>query len=199
MEVAGPFFFGMIGFIIIGMVDLVFSLIDMFINNGIPFLIVMKILIYKIPAIMVLFYPMAVLFSTLIVLIRIAKDSEVTVLRAGGFSLGRIVAPIIIAGFLAFLLSYWTNEKLVPWANNISDEIAQQLQLTSKKGVIITKIAFGSQGHKARLKPGDIIFAIAQKPVNSMEDFQKIAPKYEKGDVLVHTSRGYVVIFDDKK
>lgn len=141
-DVAGPFFFGLFGFVIIGMVDLVFSLIDMFINNGIPFLVVMKILIYKIPAIMVLFYPMAVLFATLIVLIRMAKDSEITVLRAGGISLGRIVLPILVAGFLAFGLSYFTNEKIVPWANNISDEILRKAMIKKPSPDIIENTFF---------------------------------------------------------
>ncbi len=141
-EVAGPFFFGMIGFVVIGMFDLVFSLVDMFINNGVPFLVVMKILIYKIPAIMVLFYPMAVLFATLIVLIRLAKDSEITVLRAGGLSLGRIVLPIVVAGFLAFGLSYLTNEKVVPWANNISDEILSKAMVKKPSPDILENTFF---------------------------------------------------------
>lgn len=141
-EVAGPFFFGMIGFVVIGMFDLVFSLVDMFINNGVPFLVVMKILIYKIPAIMVLFYPMAVLFATLIVLIRMAKDSEITVLRAGGLSLGRIVLPIIFAGFVAFGLSYFTNEKMVPWANNISDEILRKAMIKKPSPDILENTFF---------------------------------------------------------
>jgi len=125
-EVAGPFLFGMIGFIVIGMVDIVFTLIDMFINNGVPFLIVLKLLVFKIPAIMVLFFPMAALFSTLLVLIRMSKDSEITVFRAGGISFGRIVTPIIIAGFFASILSFYTNEMVVPYANRVSDDLIRK-------------------------------------------------------------------------
>lgn len=94
-EVAGPFVFGMIAFVIIGMVDLVFTLVDLFINNGVPLLIVLKLLIFKIPAILVLFFPMAVLFTVLISLIRIIKDSELTVLRAGGIAVERVIVPIV--------------------------------------------------------------------------------------------------------
>ncbi len=141
-EVAGPFIFGMVGFVIIGMVDIVFTLIDMFINNGIPFLIVLKLLIYKIPAIMVLFFPMAVLFATLIVLIRLAKDSELTVLRAGGIALGRIALPILFAGFMAFGLSFFTNEKVVPWANNVSDELIRKAVLKKPSAEIIENTFF---------------------------------------------------------
>ncbi|MFC1517268.1 LptF/LptG family permease [Candidatus Margulisiibacteriota bacterium] len=125
-EVMGPFLFGVIGFVIIGMVDILFTLIDLFINSGIPFLVVLRLLIFKIPAIMVLFFPMATLFACMIVLIRMAKDSEITVFRAGGMPMLRIVAPIIIAGFIVTLLSFMVNEKIVPWANHISDNLIRK-------------------------------------------------------------------------
>lgn len=125
-EVAGPFFFGVIGFVIIGMVDILFTLIDLFINSGIPLFVVLRLLIFKIPAIMVLFFPMATLFATMIVLIRMAKDSEITVLRAGGISMLRIVAPVIVAGLLVALLSFLVNERVVPWANHISDNLIRK-------------------------------------------------------------------------
>lgn len=125
-EVAGPFVFGVVGFVIIGMVDILFTLIDLFINSGIPFLVVLRLLIFKIPAIMVLFFPMATLFATMIVLIRMAKDSEITVFRAGGIPMLRIVAPIIIAGLIVTSLSMLVNEKVVPWANHISDNLIRK-------------------------------------------------------------------------
>ncbi|MBU0581424.1 MAG: LptF/LptG family permease [Candidatus Margulisbacteria bacterium] len=128
-EVAGPFIFGVLGFVIIGMVDILFTLIDLFINSGIPFLVVFRLLIFKIPAIMVLFFPMATLFATMIVLIRMAKDSEITVFRAGGVCMLRIVAPILVAGFIVTLLSFLVNEKVVPWANHISDNLIRRAVL----------------------------------------------------------------------
>jgi len=113
----------MFALIIIGMVDLVFTLVDMFINNGVPFPIVFKILVFKIPAIMVLFFPMAVLFAVSLTLIRMIKDSEFTVLRASGISLWRVIAPIIFASVLASMLSFANNDFLTPWANSISDDL----------------------------------------------------------------------------
>ncbi|MDR1996998.1 MAG: LptF/LptG family permease [Candidatus Margulisbacteria bacterium] len=128
-EVAGPFILGMAGLVIIGMMDIVFSLVDMFFNNGVPFPIVFKILIFKIPAIMVLFFPMAVLFSTTLALIRMIKDSELTVFRAGGVSLLRVILPVFVAGALASLLSFGNNEKLVPWANSVSEDLIDKAVL----------------------------------------------------------------------
>ena len=126
-EIAAPFVLGLTGLVIIGMMDIVFSLVDLFINNGIPLPVVLRILVFKIPAIMVLFFPMAILFSTTIVLIRMIKDSELTVFRAGGVSLMRIIAPVVIAGLLASLLSYGNSELLAPWANTVSEELIDKV------------------------------------------------------------------------
>lgn len=141
-EIAGPFLFGMLGFVIIGMVDVTFTLIDLFINNGVPLLIVLKLLIYKIPAIMVLFFPMATLFAVLITLVRLSKDSEITVMRAGGFSLLRIVIPVVLAGIIISGISFVANEKVVPWANQISDSLIQKAVLKKPSLDIIENTFF---------------------------------------------------------
>lgn len=133
-EIAAPFILGLSGLVIIGMMDIVFSLVDLFINNGVPFPVVFKILVFKIPAIMVLFFPMAILFSTTIVLIRMIKDSELTIFRSGGISLMRVIAPVFIAGLLASFLSYGNNELLVPWANSISEDLIDKIVM--KKPIV---------------------------------------------------------------
>lgn len=141
-EVAGPFVFGMVAFVIIGMVDLVFTLVDLFINNGVPLLIVLKLLIFKIPAILVLFFPMAVLFTVLIALIRLIKDSELTVLRAGGVAVERIIAPVVVFSILISLLSYLTNERVVPWANRISDGLLKKIEIKKPSPDILADTFF---------------------------------------------------------
>ncbi len=141
-EVTGPFVFGMFGCVIIGMVDIVFTLVDLFINNGVPLLIVLKLLIFKIPAIMVLFFPMAVLFTVLISLIRIIKDSELTVLRAGGIAVERVIAPIVFFSIMVSALSYITNEKVVPWANHISDGLLKKIEIKKPSPDILADTFF---------------------------------------------------------
>ena len=79
---------------------------------------------------------------------------------------------------------------------DITDEMVKTYNLPSKEGVIVSKVIFGSPAFNARISAGDVIYSIAQNPVNSSEDFQRIAPQHTQGDVLVHTSRGYVVIYD---
>lgn len=125
-EFTGPFLLAVGGFVLIGIVDLVFTLVDLFINSGVPLLVVSRLLIYKIPAIMVLFFPMAVLFSIMLLLVRLAKDNEITVLRTSGINLGRLLIPLFILAILTSALSFLINEKVVPWANHVSDNLIQK-------------------------------------------------------------------------
>ena len=95
-----------------------------------------------------------------------------------------------------------TKKKSNSWrgmiVENITNEIAKKLGLSSKEGVVVTKVEFGSEAHQARIKPGDIIYSIAQTPLNSVTDFQKLIKKYDKGNVLIQTSRGYAVFMKTK-
>jgi len=125
-EFTGPFLLAVFGFVIIGLINDLFFLVELFVIHGISFLVITKLLIYKLPAIMILFFPMAVLFSVMLLLFRMAKDNEITVIRSSGISASRIVIPLLILCSLTSLLAYYTNEKVVPWTNHASDTLIRQ-------------------------------------------------------------------------
>lgn len=127
----GPFVLAVFGFAIIGMVDILFYLVELTVISGIPFHTIIQLLMYKLPAVMVMFFPMAVLFSVMLMMVRMAKDNELTILRTSGVPSSRIVIPIILITVFTSLLSYVTNEKLVPWTNERSNQlIREQIEKT---------------------------------------------------------------------
>lgn len=147
-EIAAPFFFSVFGFVLIGIVDILFSLVEAFVNNGVPFLVVLRLLLYKIPAIMVLFFPMATLFAVMLTLIRMAKDSEITVLRASGVNVLRILMPVIAMAVLFSFLSYYINEKLVPWTNHVSNDLIRTAVMKAPPPDIAENIFFRESGDR---------------------------------------------------
>lgn len=92
------------------------------------------------------------------------------------------------------------DQKVFEWrglrVENITDDIAEKLNLPSREGVVVSGVAFGSSAHRAKIRPGDVIYSIAQEPVDTVEDFYSVAKKYSKGDVLIQTSKGYMVLFE---
>jgi lipopolysaccharide export system permease protein len=126
-EFIGPFLLAVGGFVIVGLVDILFTLVDLFVNAGVSGFIVARLLIYKIPAIIVLFFPMAVLFSIMLLLVRVAKDNEFTVLRSSGVKTWRILAPLVVVVFFVGFFCFYINETIVPWANYVSDNLIRQV------------------------------------------------------------------------
>jgi lipopolysaccharide export system permease protein len=102
---------------LIGVVDVIFYLIELSVLSGISAIVVIQLILYKLPAILILFFPIAVLFSIMLLLVRMIKDNELLVLLSSGVSTVRIIAPLIVLGVLTSLMTYFANESLVPWTN----------------------------------------------------------------------------------
>lgn len=117
-EFFGPFSFCVLGFSVILLSGLLFELTDLIFIKNVSSVVVSRMLLYKLPGLMVLTLPIAVLFSTLLSLGRLAQDSEITVLRASGLSLKSIILPLLFAGFVVSGITYVANEEVVPWSNH---------------------------------------------------------------------------------
>ena len=126
-EMIGPFLVGVIGFVMVLAVDLLFTMADLIINKGVPLWAVLKLLVYKLPSIMVLTFPVSTLFATAMALGRLGKDNEIVALRTSGVTLIRISVPIMIMGVIISFASYFTNEKIVPHANQVATNIIRQI------------------------------------------------------------------------
>ena len=77
--------------------------------------------------------------------------------------------------------------------SGITGEIAAQLNLTDKMGVVITNIKFNSPAHESGLRRGDVIREIDRKRINNPTDFENVLTSL-KGDVLIRTERGYIIV-----
>lgn len=126
-EMLGPFFVGVIGFIMVLVVDLLFTMADLIINRGVPLWAVLKLMVYKLPSLLVMTFPVSTLFGTAMALGRFGKDNELTALRTSGISLFRISVPILLFGLLVSGFSFITNELIVPQANHVSSNIIRQI------------------------------------------------------------------------
>ncbi len=111
------FMVAVIGFGLMAAVDILFYLTELAVAVKAPMLLTLRLLLYKLPAVMVIFFPMAVLFSIMLMLFRMAKDSELTILRASGVSQIRMMTPLLLIGLAVSVLSFAVNDRVVPHAN----------------------------------------------------------------------------------
>jgi len=147
-EIVGPFSLAVVGFVIIGIADIVFVLVDRLVSQQIPVLAILQLILYQIPSVLVIFFPMAALFAVMLVLIRLAKDNELTIFRAQGINMFRLFLPIVCSACLFSLFSYVNNEHIVPWTNRQSQSLIRQAALKNPLPAVKDQVFFKDQENR---------------------------------------------------
>jgi LPS export ABC transporter permease LptG len=78
---------------------------------------------YLLPQILMIVVPMAILLSILITFGILEKHSEITALKAGGWSLYRIGAPVFLISGVFCVSMYLLQDYVLPFANSRQDSI----------------------------------------------------------------------------
>ena len=103
-----------------------FYSMDLLINEKVAWLYVVKLILYRFPAYLVLTFPMSLLASSELAIGRLSTDGEITAMRAGGISLRRIIIPFIAAALVISILSFLINDYIVPEANRAHQNIMRE-------------------------------------------------------------------------
>ncbi len=116
-EVGPPFLLGMGVFTFLFLMNQLIRLADLILVQGVGTWQVFKVLAYTLPSLAVFTIPMAVLLGVVVAFGRMSADSEVTALRAAGVSLYRLLLPVNLFAFVAFVFTAYTTGYLVPQGN----------------------------------------------------------------------------------
>ncbi len=100
-----------------------FDLLDDIIRNRIPVTDVIDYFIFLTPQILMLVVPMSVLLAILVNFGILEKHSEVTALKAGGWSLYRIAMPVFLIAAVLCVNMYFMQDYVLPYANIRQDSI----------------------------------------------------------------------------
>jgi lipopolysaccharide export system permease protein len=122
-EFSAPFVACVAGFTVMLLSGIVFELADLIVSKRMPVWIVLRLLLYKVPSVMVITLPAGALFATLLSLGRFAKDSELTVMRVTGCSFRRLALPVFAAAAMVSVMTFALNESVVPAANHQAENL----------------------------------------------------------------------------
>jgi lipopolysaccharide export system permease protein len=103
-------------------VDLIENL-DRFMDNQVPFLIVLKYYVYTLPYFISIGLPMSVLLSTVFSLGNMVKKNEWTAMKASGISLYRITLTLLLCGLFLSGASFTLDNMFVSIGNEKRFEI----------------------------------------------------------------------------
>ncbi len=113
-EFLPPFFLGLLLFTFVLLMNRIFKLTDLIVTKGVSLVVVLKLFTYILPSFFTLTIPMAVLLAALIAFSRLSTDSEIIALKATGFSLYRLMVPVMALSVLAFMVTSYFSLHLGP-------------------------------------------------------------------------------------
>jgi len=116
-----------------------------FFDHQIPPAIVAKYYLYKVPIILSLTIPFAVLLALLYCLGNASRNNEITAMRTSGIALFRIIRPYLILGLMLYILTFVLSEVFVPKARRLAAEIVEtpsSIQSALKKAGTSDAIVF---------------------------------------------------------
>ncbi|MBN1363537.1 MAG: LPS export ABC transporter permease LptF [Syntrophaceae bacterium] len=93
------------------------QIMDLFVNKGVSFSSIVKIIIYLMPYFLLFTIPITLLISTLIAMGRLSSDNEITAFKTSGISLLQLYYPVAIASFIAFIFTIIMSYFIVPKTN----------------------------------------------------------------------------------
>ena len=116
-ELSPPFFFGLVLFTFILLMDKIIYLTDLFITKRVNFSAIILLFTYLLPSFFAITIPMAVLIGVLMTFGRLSADNEITAIKASGISFRYLVIPLLIISLLFTLLTFLVINTLLPRAN----------------------------------------------------------------------------------
>ncbi len=116
-ELVSPFALGVTLFTFFLVLDRIYNLTELVITKGVPFHLVVQLLVFMLPSFLAHTLPMALLVAVLLAGGRLAGDLEIVAFKAAGVSLLRLFRPALLAGIAVTAATALLTLVLNPLAN----------------------------------------------------------------------------------
>ncbi len=133
-EMVLPFVGGILLIVVMLVGNTLFPLIEQIVRNGIPVMVVAKLIAFNIPILVPLTLPPGVALASAWAVNRLARDSEITAIRMAGVPLRRLFLPIFLVGLLASVASFLVGDYVVPAAEREFQKTQGQMFAYSLQG-----------------------------------------------------------------
>jgi LPS export ABC transporter permease LptG len=123
-ELVSPFLFGGALFTFFLVIDRIYQLTELVITKGVPFHLVVQLLVFMLPSFLAHTLPMALLVAVLLAGGRLAGDLEIIACKAAGISMLRLFRPVLVVALVVMLVTAALTLVINPIAN---EEFQRQL------------------------------------------------------------------------
>ncbi len=112
-----PFLLAVFCFTFVMLLDEIFRLTKQFVSKGVSPHYLIELLIYVLPATLVLTIPMATLVGILLSLGRFSTDNEITAMKAHGVGFHQILLPLLFVSSLLSIFDFFFMDYALPRGN----------------------------------------------------------------------------------
>lgn len=126
-EMVLPYLGGLLLIVVMLIGNTLYPLIQLIVQNGIPFMVVAKLVVFNIPTLLVLTLPAGMALSAAWAVNRLARDSEITAVRIAGVPLLRLFLPIFLVGLVSSGISFWIGDYVVPGAQHEFERTQEEM------------------------------------------------------------------------
>lgn len=114
----GPFIFGTLLVVFLFLMQFLMQKLDDLVGKGLDNVLILQLIGLNLPWMIVLAIPMGTLFGSLMAFGNMSSHHEVTVVKASGSGLIRMMRPIIAFGIILMFGLYWFNNVVLPESNH---------------------------------------------------------------------------------
>ena len=90
---------------------------------------------YYLPWIVQITIPIVLLLASMFAIGKMAKNSELTAMKASGANIRQLTLPLLFLGILLSIATFYGGEKILPHANQIRRELADNLKEPASSGI----------------------------------------------------------------
>ena len=123
-----PFVFSAIILMAIFLLQFIMKFMDQLVGKGLSAGVIIEVVVLNLAWMVVLAVPMSVLVATLMAFGNLSSANEVTAMRAGGISLYRMMAPVVVASVVVSYLLLRFNNDILPDANHKAATLSRDIQ-----------------------------------------------------------------------
>ncbi len=128
-ELAVPLFIGTVVFALLFVANDMIYIYKTFNVDAVPPLAIAQLLIFKFPFWLNVTLPIGTALGASLAVSRLARESEITAMRAAGIRVMRVFAPLLFAGVLVAVLDSYVVEQVVPPASKAYRKLVNEVGL----------------------------------------------------------------------
>ncbi|MBE2190130.1 MAG: LptF/LptG family permease [Desulfobulbaceae bacterium] len=112
-----PLLFGFSTVMFIYLMQFIMNYLSKLVGKGLSEWVILHLIVLNLAWMVILALPMGVLFSSLMAFGSMAANQEITIVKASGGSVFRMMAPVLIGGLLLSYALFWFNDEILPDSN----------------------------------------------------------------------------------